>query len=144
MFTPQYDLTISSISVASATTQTSGTALVRFGLYTVSGNTAALVARTASDTTIFSSINTVYNRTLDTTGGYPATYTLTAGTRYALGVLIVASTPGSVYNAFEAPPAALSALAPRITGAYAGQTDLPTSVPSFSSSTIGMWGRFSV
>lgn len=143
MFTPQFDISVSSITASSATTATSGTALVRFGIYTVSGNTATLVARTAADTTIFSSINTVYTRSLDTGSGYPATYTLQAGVRYALGVIIVASTVGSVYTAFDAPPAALSTLAPRITGAYAGQTDLPASVPSFSSSTIGVWGRFS-
>lgn len=144
MFTPQFDVTVSSITVSSATTATSGTALVRLGLYTVNGNTATLVARTATDTTLFSSINTVYTRSLDTASGYPATYTLQAGVRYALGVIIVASTVGSVYTAFDAPPASLSTLAPRITGAYAGQTDLPASVPSFSSSTIGVWGRFSV
>lgn len=144
MFTPQSDITVSSLTAISATTATSGTSLVRFGIYTTDGVTATLVARTAADSTIFSSLNTSYNRALSTTGGFPASYTLLAGVRYAFAVIIVASTPGSVYTAFDAPPAALSSLAPRITGAYAGQTDLPTSVPSFSSSTIGVWGRLSV
>ena len=144
MFTPQSDVTVSSLTAISATTATSGTSLVRFGIYTTDGVTATLVARTAADSTIFSSLNTSYNRALSTTGGFPASYTLLAGVRYAFAVIIVASTPGSVYTAFDAPPAALSSLAPRITGAYAGQTDLPTSVPSFSSSTIGVWGRLSV
>lgn len=144
MFTPQSDITVSSLTAISATTATSGTSLVRFGIYTTDGVTATLVARTAADSTIFSSLNTSYNRALSTTGGFPSSYTLLAGVRYAFAVIIVASTPGSVYTAFDAPPAALSSLAPRITGAYAGQTDLPTSVPSFSSSTIGVWGRLSV
>jgi hypothetical protein len=78
----------------------------------------------------------------NTTGGYPSTYELVAGTRYALGVIVLASTPGSVYTAFDTPPAALSTLAPRITGVVGGQTDLPASTTVSASSTIGIWGRF--
>ena len=143
MFTPSWNATISSISVSSATIQTTGTSLVRFGLYTVSGNTATLVARTASDTTIFGATSTMYTRVFDATGGYPETYTLVAGTRYALAIIVVASTPGNVYTAFNNPPSTISSLSPRITGAVALQSDLPTSVASFSASTLGPWGRLS-
>jgi len=141
-FTPRWDLTVSSISVASASTQTTGQSLVRFGLYTVAGDgTATLVARTASDTTIFSSANTVYNRVFNTTGGYPSTYTLVQGTRYAIGVVVVAATTGTVYTAFNSIPSALSTLSPRMTGLVAATSDLPTTAASYSTSTVGIWGR---
>ena len=143
MFTPLWTKTISSISVVSGTTQATGATLVRFGLYTVVDDTATLVAQTASDTTIFSSTNTLYNRVFSTVGGFPATYTLQAGTRYAIGVIVVATTPGNVYTAFGPNPAAISTLSPRITGAVALQSDLPASVSSFASTTVGPWGRLS-
>lgn len=143
MFTPMWTSTVSSISVVSGTTQATGATLIRFGLYTVVNDTATLVAQTASDTTIFSSTNTLYNRVFSTVGGFPATYTLQAGTRYAIGVIVVATTPGNVYTAFGPNPAAISTLSPRITGAVALQSDLPTSVSSFASTTVGPWGRLS-
>jgi hypothetical protein len=142
-FTPRYGATINSISVASASTQTTGQSLVKFGLYTVSEGTVTLVARTASDSTIFSGINTVYTRSFNTTGGFPATYTLVPGTRYAIGVLVVAATGGTVYTAFNAIPAALSTLTPRVTALIATTADLPTSSSSLSTSTVGVWGRLS-
>lgn len=143
-FTPRTTTSVSSITVASASTQTTGQSLVRFGLYTVDGSgNATLVARTASDSTIFSAVNTVYTRSFNTTGGYPASYTLTAGTRYAIGVVVVASTVGTVYTAFNSIPAPLSTLSPRVTGMVASTTDLPTSATSYSTSTVGIWGRLS-
>jgi hypothetical protein len=143
-FTPRTTTAVTSISVASASTQTTGQSLVRFGLYTIDGSgNATLVARTASDSTIFSALNTVYTRTFNTTGGYPSTYTLVAGTRYALGVVIVAATVGTVYTAFDNIPAPLSTLAPRITGLVAATNDLPTSATTYSTSTVGIWGRLS-
>jgi hypothetical protein len=143
-FTPRTTTAVTSISVASASTQTTGQSLVRFGLYTIDGSgNATLVARTASDSTIFSALNTVYTRTFNTTGGFPSTYTLVAGTRYALGVVIVAATVGTVYTAFDNIPAPLSTLAPRITGLVSATADLPTSATTYSTSTIGIWGRLS-
>jgi hypothetical protein len=142
MFSPMWSKQVSSISVASASTITTGASVIRFGLYTVSGNTATLVAQTASDITIFSSSNTLYTRTLSTVGGYPATYTLQAGVRYALAIIVVASTAGTVFTAFNTPPAAISSLSPRLTGSLGLQSDLPINVTSFANSTLGPWGRF--
>jgi hypothetical protein len=143
-FTSMWTTTVNSISVASAGTLTSGTSLIRFGLYTFNESTgvATLVARSANTTSIFTAPNTLATLVFSTTGGYPSTYELVAGTRYALGVIVLASTPGSVYTAFDTPPAALSTLAPRITGVVGGQTDLPASTTVSASSTIGIWGRF--
>ena len=84
-FTPLTTATVGNISVSSAGTISTGATLIRFGLYTVNESTGALtlVARTASDVTIFSAINTLYTRAFSVTGGYPSTYTLQQGTRYA-------------------------------------------------------------
>lgn len=89
---PYKNITLSNISFASAGVTSSGLTLCRFGIYTRSGTTMTLVARTASDTTIGATANTKYTRALDTTGGYPATYSMTAGSEYFLAVLSTGST----------------------------------------------------
>jgi hypothetical protein len=144
-FSPMWSSTIDSISVSSGLVVTSGVTLIRFGLYTFNEGTgvATLVARTSASTSIFASTNTLATLLLNTTGGFPATYTLTAGTRYALGVIVVATNPGSVYTAYNAQPLVLSALAPRTTGVVGGQTDLPTTTTVTTASTVSVWGRFS-
>ena len=145
MFTPLWSTTINSISVASASALTTGTSLIRFGLYTFNESTGAavLVARTAATTSIFTSANTLATLSLNTTGGFPSTYTLQAGTRYALGVIIVASNPGSVFTSYNSMPAVLSSLSPKLTGVVGGQTDLPTSTTVSTATTVSVWGRFS-
>ena len=142
-FTPMWSATISSLSIVSATTAASGTSLARIGLYTFDGTTATLVARTDSDTSLLSTTNTVLTRALSTTGGYPSTYTLQAGTRYALGFIFVGATPGTVYTAFASLPAAIGALAPRVGGAVPLQSDLPNTGTSFTATTVIPWGRLS-
>jgi len=141
-FTPRYDVTVDQIRVVSAATAATGTTLARLGLYTFDGSTATLVARTASDTSLFASTNTAYVRNFDTTGGYPATYNLLAGQRYALGVIWVGSSPANLYTAFDLIPSAMGALSPRMTGLVSAQADLPTTASSFTSSIVGVWGRF--
>lgn len=145
MFTPLWGTTINAITVASASVLTTGTSLIRFGLYTFNENTgeAVLVARTAASTTIFASPNTAATLLLSTTGGYPSTYTLVPGTRYALGVIIVASGAGSVYTSFNSLPTVLGVFGPKLTGVVSGQTDLPASTTVTSTTTTGVWGRFS-
>jgi hypothetical protein len=88
---PHRDFTVTNIAFACFTAATTQT-LIRFGIYTRSGTTFTLVARTASDTTIFNAANTKFTRALDTTGGYPATYTMTAGAEYFISVIQVATT----------------------------------------------------
>jgi hypothetical protein len=143
-FTPAYTLTISQIAFA-CTTAAAGVTLCRYGLYTAdaSGN-ATLVARTASDTTIFNASNTVFTRSLDTTGGYPASYTLTAGTRYAVAICIAASNTGSVSGATC--PGVIAALSPRVQGVRTGANDILASQGSGQyNGTVGQtyWARLS-
>lgn len=144
-FTPMWSAEVNSISVSSASVLTSGVSLIRFGLYTFNDATGAatLVARTASSTSIFASANTLATLIFSTTGGYPATYTLVPGTRYALGVIIVASNPGSVYTAYNSQPLVLSSLSPRTTGVVGAQTDLPATTTVATATSVAVWGRFS-
>lgn len=144
-FSPMWSSTVNAISVSSGLSVTSGVTLIRFGLYTFDEETGAatLVARTSASTSIFASTNTLATLLFNTTGGFPATYTLTAGARYALGVIVVATNPGSVYTAYNAQPLVLSALEPRTTGVVGGQTDLPTTTTISTASTVSVWGRFS-
>jgi hypothetical protein len=127
-FTPLFSKTISSIQFGTSSVVTSGATLIRFGLYTFddASLTATLVARTASDTTIFSALQTAYTRSLSTVGGYPSSYNLQAGTRYGVALIIVATTAGGV--AGRSAPQAFIGSSPRQSGSLASQTDLPASV----------------
>jgi hypothetical protein len=127
-FTPTATITVSQIAMATSTgAVASGLTLARMGIYTYTeGGTATLVARTASDTALFAATNTAYTRSLDTTGGYPATYTLNAGTRYGVGYICVGTTQPQLIGRVVL--AGASGLSPRLsTGTSTGLSDLPTS-----------------
>jgi hypothetical protein len=130
-FTPTVNMTISQISMATSNIAQVGSTLTRFGLYTFDGTTATLVARTASDTTIFSSTSTVYTRSFSTTGGFPATYDLIAGTRYGFGYIIVGATTMPQIAGIVTSSVA-GALSPRISGNRQTQTDLSSGVLALS------------
>ena len=142
-FTPLRDLTVSSIRMASAGSSTSGTSLIRFGLYTFDGTTANMVARTANDVSIFSLPQTVYQRNFSTDGGFPSTYNLIKGQRYAVAVIVVATNTGNAYVSSAAVPNALNSLDPRMTGLHAGHSDLQTTNSTFTSTTTAYWARLS-
>jgi hypothetical protein len=142
--TPAYSLTITQIAFA-CTTAASGVTLCRYGLYTAdaAGN-ATLVARTASDTTIFNANNTVFTRSLDTTGGYPSSYTLAAGSRYAVALCIAASNTGSVSGSLI--PHVIAALSPRVQGVRTGANEILTTQGSGQyNGSVGhaYWARLS-
>ncbi len=139
-FTANQNLTVSQVSMATVGAS-SGLTLARMGLYTFDGTTATLVARTASDTTLFNATNTIFTRSFNTTGGFPATYSLVAGERYALGVIQVGSSVASFSGV--ATNASLSSLSPRMTGGANTQTDLLTSRNTFTNIQQLFWGRFS-
>lgn len=141
---PVQDITVSSISFASTTIVSSGLTLARFGIYAISGSNLSLVARTASDTTIFNSATTIYTRSLDTTGGYPASYTMTAGTRYYIALITVGTTAGA-YTTTANIGAALAGLSPVLAYSLASQSDLPTTstIASLAISSVPGYGRLS-
>lgn len=139
-FTATRNMTVSQITMGSGGTNSSGLTLCRMGLYTASDTGATLVARTASDTTLFNSTFTTYTRSFDTTGGYPATYDLVAGQRYAIAVIAVGTTMPNLYVG-NFTPNIINSLSPRMNGIQTGQADLPTTQGAFTNSTIHVWGR---
>lgn len=141
-FSPASSVTVSSISMATGAGLASSVTLARMGLYTWDGSTLTLVARTASDTTLFTSSATVFLRSFDTSGSYPSTYTLAAGTRYAVAVIVVASSIPLLLAGNA--PNTIAGLTPRVQAARNGATDLQTSVSTFQATadTI-IWARLS-
>ena len=139
-FTPLVTTTVSQISMSVVSTAASGLSLARMGLFTFDESTATLVARTASDTTLFTATRTVYTRAFNTTGGYPSTYTLTAGTRYGVGVIAVGTTMPTLSG--TAPPFEIATLAPKISAARSSQSDLGT-VGSLGSTSAVPYARLS-
>jgi hypothetical protein len=123
-FTPTVSFTVSSITFCSGTIAGSGLTLARMGLYTYDETTVTLVARTASDTTLFAATNTAYTRSLATAGGYPATYTLTAGTRYGAAVIAVGTTAPNF--AGRTVTTSVGGQTPRMAASLSSQTDLVT------------------
>jgi len=123
-FTPAVSFTVSSITFCSGTIAGSGLTLARMGLYTYDETTVTLVARTASDTTLFAATNTAYTRSLATAGGYPATYTLAAGSRYAAAVIAVGTTAPNF--AGRTIVTAVGGQTPRMAASLSSQTDLVT------------------
>lgn len=141
-FTAPISLTVNQISMASSSTSFSGITLVRMGLYTWDGTTLTLVARTSSDSTIFAAQNTIYTRSFDTAGGYPSTYSLVAGTRYAIGVCVLGTSPGTLMAA--ACPSAVGALSPRLQGVRTGNSDLLATNATFNGTIdTAIWARLS-
>jgi hypothetical protein len=139
-FTPNQNLTVSQVSMINVSAN-GGVTLARMGLYTFDGTTATLVARTASDTSLFNVANTLSTRSFDTTGGFPSTYNLVAGERYALGIIQVASSVASFSGITT--NALMSSSAPRMTGSATSQTDLVTSRNTFTNIQQLFWARFS-
>jgi hypothetical protein len=141
-FTPTESLTVSNISFCSGGSPASGVTLVRFGLYTFDGTTATLVARTNNDSSRFTVANTVYTGALDSTGGFPTSYNLVAGQRYAVAVVVVASTSGALLATnFGSSSTAVLALSPRVVGFANATSDLPATRTAFSGITHAYWSR---
>lgn len=109
----------------------------RLGLYTVAANgDLTLVCQTANDATIGVAANTEYARALDATGGYPTTYTLARGARYAAAFYITAGTPPTIFGLST--NSVLNTLSPRAVGfdnSGVG-TDLNTSLTAAQISNV--------
>jgi peptidoglycan/xylan/chitin deacetylase (PgdA/CDA1 family) len=141
MFTPAVTATITKLAACSGTTAWSGNTLIRLGLYVINADgTATLVAATANDPALFGSASTVYSKALDTGGGLPASYTVQAGQRYAVGVVGVGGTVGHLRGAV--PLLALALRAPLLAGtAGTGATDLPTGPVNVTAYNFVAWAE---
>lgn len=124
-FTPVVNMTVTKLSAMTSGTAWTGHTLARMGLYTVdSAGAVTLVAQTAADATLFTAAQTVYQRVLDTTGGFPASYSLVAGQRYAVGVIGVGQTAGQLRGGSSS--SVLAQRTPIMGGTIGtGLTDLP-------------------
>ena len=134
-FTPVKSFTVSNIAFANVSAF-SGLTLARFGIYTFNETTATLVARTASSTSTLGTGNAINTLSLDTDDGYPATYTLEAGTRYGVAFLAVGTGMGSI-SAQVSANSPLTNTSPRTSAYIQAQSDLPSSAAGFLSSGTG-------
>lgn len=153
-FTAPYNMTATTLTFCTGGTATASLTLCRFALFTVSETITdsvtvtspviTMVARTASDTTIGNSTNTLFSRTFSTAGagGYPASYSLVAGTRYAAGIIVVGTTTG-LWQAGTLSTGNLMRLPPMAAGVIGGQSDVPTAAFSVSAGSFMLYGRIS-
>lgn len=103
--------------------------LVRAGLYSIAANgDGTLVASFANDTTIFAAANTLYAK------AWTTPVAVTAGARYAVGVIVVTAAaaptlPGAGAHSASGINAGGTqwGVAPRVTGRIDAQSDLPSS-----------------
>jgi hypothetical protein len=126
-FVAERNFTVTNIAFMSTAVPSAGLTLCRFGIYTRSGTTFTLVARTASDTTIFNVAHTRYERALATAGGYPATYNFVAGSEYWLAFIQVGTTRGETLVTSSTMNQTTRDTIGASTYQQAGQADLPTS-----------------
>lgn len=121
-FTAPSALPYTTLTVCSATVVTApvNVTLGKLALYSVDGSgNLTLIAAGANNNSLCGTASTLYTATI--TSG-----TLTAGARYAIGVLMVADTPGAIRGAVLAP--GVTALAPVVAKTVTGQSDIPSSV----------------
>ena len=88
---PHRDVTITRLVSSSTTAYAGGTPTVcRMGVYLVdSSYNFTLLARTASDTNMWNTNNTLYKANLSATGGYPTSLDIKSGQLYALAAICV-------------------------------------------------------
>lgn len=135
-FIPERNITVSNISFICQAQAAQTVSVARFGIYTRSGTTFTLVARTASDTTIFASTNTRYTRALSTVGGYPATYDFVAGGEYYLSFIVNGvQQPQIMFGPTNS--AAHNNTFGAVSYTQSGQTDLPTTSTGLSATRRG-------
>lgn len=136
-FEAQRTETINNLTVLTGSTAAGATpTLVRLGVWSVNGSDdlTALLASTANDTSLLAGTNTTYTKALS------SSWSKVAGTRYALGLLVVtgATAPQMTGQSVAATGLFTGGVAglPRVTAALTGQTDLPStaSVGSYTTS----------
>lgn len=148
-FTATRTMSVSTITAycSVAGTDASGTVYRRMALYTISGTTITLVARTANTPSLFTTTG-ANALTFDTTGGYPATYTIKAGTRYAVGAFVGNSTGTTsapqLSNTTTSSTSGIASATPRLNGLVTpGNADLPTTNQTLTDTAVVPFFRLS-
>jgi hypothetical protein len=143
-FTPTQNVTVSQIAMATSSAG-SGITSARMGLYVVTNpdsGAMTMVARTSQDASLFSQSDFYYSRTFSTTGGYPSSYNLVAGTRYAVGVWVVATTMPTLVG--KSVNSLINSLVPIVNGTVTTNiSDLSTSRSGVLPTNALVWARLS-
>jgi len=145
-FTPGRSMTVSNFTVGCNTgaTDTGGTTVRKLGLFTVSGTSVTCVARSANDTALGTSSNTIYTKAFTSEAGYSSSYTLIAGTTYAVGWLFYntgGTFAGPTMATSPATTSAVALLTPYYVAGVSGQTDITNTPITISAGGIGPYVR---
>ena len=119
--------TVNHVITGTGSQAASGLSYAAIGLYTISPAGALTLAASTSNLsgTLWAGTFTEYTAAL--TAGFPKV----AGTRYAMGLLAVGTTPPNLWSQFVS----FSDAAPILAGTLGGQTTLPATIPAASVST---------
>lgn len=112
--------------ITGGTAATATPTAVKFGVYSEDPVTGDLtrVALTASDTSIFATINTMYARAL------LAPFNKVAGQRYAAALFLTTAVATPTLTGISFGSSTTALLTPRVAAKLAGQADLPVSIPA--------------
>ena len=138
MFQATDDVVVSGMSMVSGNAAGSGQTMTRFCLYhvgdlnpggLVDGKRASFmpIARTDSDTTIFTVIDTLYTKAWSASGGWPASVRLRRGEWYAAGYMLLGGTSPKIVGVAAYPRPQMSNLGMAFSGNPGGMgtcTDL--------------------
>lgn len=120
-FTAKKDFVSNNVAIFSGGTAAATTTTVLVGLYEVDGNNnLTLIESTVNDTTLLAAANTKYTKAWQMAQG------INKGQRYALGVLVAATTMPTTVGFVGS--AAVFADAPQMAGSVASQSSLPASI----------------
>lgn len=120
-FTAKTRLTSTTVAVPTGGTAAATVTLARIGLYAVDGaGNLTLIASTANDTNLFNGTNAFFTKS------WSQAVTIHKGQRYALGILVVATTTPT-FNGFSV-GAVIGAIGPRLNAQVGSQSDLPASI----------------
>lgn len=134
-FTALKTETVAQVRFASGNTAAGPTpSLIRAAVYQVADLSTpgdgmgdlTLLGASASDTSLLAAANTVYTTPLT------APFVKTAGTRYAVGLLLVTAAAAPTYVTAQIQSQLLLSIAPRLGAVLNGQADIPASIPNGS------------
>jgi lysophospholipase L1-like esterase len=151
-FTAPQDMVVTGVQMASTGTVSAGLTLCRFflgqivpeyGETTFTEGRFMVLARTASDTTMFNVANTLYSRSFSSVGGWPTSVRLIKGQRYFVGYYISGTTAPTVVSAaaFMRPQVNTYSTTSPLIGGYPLGIEATTDIaPAWTSGNMGYDG----
>jgi hypothetical protein len=112
-------------SVTDGTAAAATPTIARMGVYSIDGaGNLTLITSSANDTALWNATSSPFTKALGGGTGYAKV----AGTWYAIGDIIVTAVATPTLAGTQHQVGSIMQTAPRLTAAFAGQTDLPSSV----------------